>query len=133
MPRYKALARLAFRTGIVEPDTEFESDLVPGDFWKPLDKEAKAAVKARDVAAQTEAEPFVHIPGSDEPDPRIADLEAKLVEADDLAKLRDDEISELTSERDALASEVDDLKAAIAKFDPDGDGKPGGGKPKPTE
>ena len=70
MPMYLALARLAMPQGIVEAGEKFASDLVPGKFWKPIDKEAKAAVKARDQAKAA--------PAGDE---QVSALEAALAEA----------------------------------------------------
>ena len=121
MAEYLALDRVALNGGVVEPGTKFSSDDVPGRYWKPIDKEAKAAVRARDEARK--AEDVVFVAGSGEPDPRIAELEAALKEAEDLAKLRDDEIV-------ALTERAETAEAAIAKFDGDDDGKPGGSKPK---
>lgn len=39
------------------------------------------------------------------------------------------EIETLTAQLAAVTKERDDLKAQVAKFDPDGDGKAGGSKP----
>lgn len=135
MAEYIALDRVALTGGVVEAGTKFSSDEVPGRFWKPIDKDAKAAVRARDEARQAAA--VVLVAGDGEPDPRIAELEAKLSEAEDLAKLRDEEIAALTDDvTSALqeiarqAEEIESLNASIAKFDGDGDGKPGGSKPK---
>ncbi len=135
MAEYIALDRVALTGGVVEAGTKFSSDEVPGRFWKPIDKDAKAAVKARDEARQAAA--VVLVAGDGEPDPRIEELEAKLSEAEDLAKLRDEEIAALTDDvTGALqeiarqAAEIETLTASIAKFDGDGDGKPGGSKPK---
>ncbi|MFI8683200.1 hypothetical protein ACIGFJ_12635 [Brevundimonas diminuta] len=135
MAEYIALDRVALTGGVVEAGTKFSSDEVPGRFWKPIDKDAKAAVRARDEARQAAA--VVLVAGDGEPDPRIAELEAKLSEAEDLAKLRDEEISALTDDvTSALqeiarqAAEIETLTASLAKFDGDGDGKPGGSKPK---
>lgn len=55
MPAYKALQRIVLPGGIVEPEARFESDLVPGSAWLPLDDAAKAAVLARDEAEAAEA------------------------------------------------------------------------------
>ena len=126
MAEYLALGRVALTGGVVDAGTKFSSDDVPGRFWKPIDKEAKAAVRARDEASRAEAEEVAFVSGSGEPDPRIAELEAALAEATDLAKLRDDEIVALTERAEAA-------EAALSKFDGDNDGKPGGSKPKPTE
>lgn len=135
MAEYIALDRVALTGGVVEAGTKFSSDEVPGRFWKPIDKDAKAAVRARDEARQAAA--VVLVAGDGEPDPRIAELEAKLSEAEDLAKLRDEEIAALTDDvTSALqeiarqAEEIETLTASLAKFDGDGDGKPGGSKPK---
>ncbi|MFC5373971.1 hypothetical protein ACFPIF_15515 [Brevundimonas faecalis] len=117
MAEYLALDRVALTGGVIEPGAKFISDAVPGRHWKPIDKEAKAAVKARDDARKAaEAEDGVLFVGSGGPDPRIAELEAALKDAAELAELRD--------------AEIEELKAQIAKFDRDGDGAPGGSKPR---
>lgn len=84
MAKYIALNRIVLPGGIVEPGVQFDSDLVPGSQWKPIDKDAKAAVKARDEAVR--AESVVKA------DPRVAELEAL---------------------NEALEAEVADLKAQI--------------------
>lgn len=89
MGRYMALERVALSTGLVEKGAQFESDAVPGRAWKPIDKDAKAAVKARDAAAREVAAPSV--------DPRVAELEAALAEACG-------EINRLQSEVEALTA-----------------------------
>lgn len=123
MAEYLALDRVALHGGVVEPGSKFSSDDVPGRYWKPIDKDAKAAVRARDEARKAAAEEVVFVAGDGEPDPRIAEMEAALKEAEDLAKLRDEEITALTVRAEAA-------EAALFKFDGDGDGKPGGSKPK---
>ena len=147
MAEYLALDRVALTGGVVEAGSRFSSDDVPGRFWKPIDKEAKAAVRARDEASRAEAEEVVFVAGGGEPDPRIAELEAALAEATDLAKLRDEEIVALTEdvasgleeisrqhgEIEALTERAEAAEAALSKFDGDNDGKPGGSKPKPAE
>lgn len=120
MAEYIAEKRLALTGGIVEEGSAFKSDAVPGQHWIPQDKEAKAAVKDRD-AAKSDA-PVVLKAGSGEPDPRIAELETALKEAGELAELRD-------AENDQLRTDLAEARAVIAKFDGDGDGKPGGSKP----
>jgi hypothetical protein len=50
MARYRATEYIP---GLAVEGAEFESDLVPGLAWEPLDKEARAAVKA--VAVEREA------------------------------------------------------------------------------
>jgi hypothetical protein len=47
--------------------------------------------------------------------------------ADDLTA----QVADLSAQVDALTKERDELKAQVAKFDPDGDGRPGGSKPAP--
>ncbi|WP_374387078.1 hypothetical protein [Brevundimonas sp.] len=103
---------------VIGAGCEFESDAVPGRAWLPRDKDAKAAIRAREEAARAKLEP-----APVEADPRVAELEAKLAEADELAKLRDDENA-------ALKARAEAAEAALAKFDGDQDGKPGGSKPK---
>lgn len=44
MPRYRALGKLYLRK-LIEPGEEFESDLLPGRNWEPLDDEAREAVE----------------------------------------------------------------------------------------
>lgn len=46
MARYRATAYIP---GLAVEGAEFESDLAPGLAWEPLDKEARAAVKAAAV------------------------------------------------------------------------------------
>lgn len=70
MAQYIALERLALNSGIVEKGQKFASDDVPGRQWRPIDKDAKAAVKARDAAAKAAAE------SAEAEDPRVAELEA---------------------------------------------------------
>ncbi|WP_338575712.1 hypothetical protein V8J38_11150 [Brevundimonas olei] len=135
MAEYIAEKRLALAGGIVEEGGAFKSDAVPGQHWLPQDREAKAAVKARDAA---KAEAVAHSKSeAEKSDSRIAELEAKLAEAEDLAKLRDEEIAALTEdvasglqEISRQAAEIEALTASIAKFDGDSDGKPGSFKPK---
>lgn len=137
MAEYLALDRVALSGGVVEAGAKFSSDEVPGRFWKPIDKDAKAAVKARDEARKATAEPLALVADDGDPDPRIAELEAKLAEAAELAAMRDEEIAALTDdvasglqEIARQAEEIETLTASLAKFDGDGDGKPGGSKPK---
>lgn len=106
MADYIALERVALSTGLVEKNTKFSSDAVPGRQWKPVCKDARAAVKARDAAVREAPSPAAG------PDPRVAELEAALAEAEQLAAMRDEEI--------------EGLKAQIAKFDGDRDGNVGG-------
>lgn len=98
MAQYIALERIALGTGIVEANQKFDSDAVPGRVWKPICKDAKAAVKARDAEAKESAAPSA--------DPRVAVLEAALAE-------RDAEIERLQAEVEALtAPPADDADAA---------------------
>lgn len=90
MPKYIALNRVVLPGGIVEKDATFESDLVPGSQWKPIDKEAKAAVKARDAEV---SQPV----GADKPDPRVAELAA-------LNEALEAEVKELQVQVDALTA-----------------------------
>jgi hypothetical protein len=47
MARYRATQHIAHGVkGMLEPGTEFDCDMPPGDAWEPLDDEAKAKVKA---------------------------------------------------------------------------------------
>lgn len=127
MAEYLALERVALNDGVRETGEKFTSDAVPGRAWKPIDKEAKAAVRARDEAARAPVD-VVLVPGDGKQAERIAELEKELAEAQALAALRDEEIATLTQERD-------EARADVAAFDRDGDGKPGGSKPQkpPTE
>lgn len=99
---YIALERIALSTGLVEKGEKFGSDAVPGKFWKPIDKEAKAAVKARDEAIKAGAVV------SEGANPLAAVVEALEYEC---------------AEKDEVIAA---LQAQIAKFDGDGDGKVGG-------
>jgi len=95
MPRYRAKSYIP---GLAVEGAEFESDLVPGLAWEPLDKEAEAAVKAR--------------------------AEARAAAA--VAPAADPKVAELEGELEAAWAEVEALKGKLAAFDHDGDGKPGG-------
>ncbi|WP_292229323.1 hypothetical protein [Brevundimonas sp.] len=108
MARYQALARLALKDGLIETGQEFESDAIPGTFWHPLDKAAEAAVAKRDKAVTKPA------PAAG-PDPRVAELEAALKEAGELAELRDAENAELKTSLEAVTAERDALKEAGSK------------------
>lgn len=99
---YMALERIALPTGLVEKGEKFGSDLVPGRAWKPIDKEAKDAVKARDEAAKEAAAV-----------PAEANPLAAVVEALEMECLEKDEV-------------IAALQAQVAKFDGDKDGKVGG-------
>lgn len=92
MAQYIALERIALGTGLVEAGCKFDSDGIPGKFWKPIDKDAKAAVKARDEAAKAGAVASA--------DPRVAELEAALAAAN--------------SEAERLQAEVEALTAPVA-------------------
>lgn len=70
MARYRAKSYIP---GLAVEGGEFESDLVPGLAWEPLDKEAKAAVKAA-----AEAREAMLAPKAPAVDPKIAELEAEL-------------------------------------------------------
>lgn len=78
------------------------------------------------------------------PDGRVAELETQL--ADQRAKFDtawaeiskdkkslEDENGDLRGEVASKDEDIRQLKATIAKFDPDGDGKPGGGVAKPSK
>ena len=86
---YIALERIALSAGLVEKGEKFGSDAVPGKFWKPIDKEAKAACRARDEAAKVAA------PVSE--DPRVAALEARVAELEAENAAKDAEIEALTA------------------------------------
>lgn len=92
MAQYVALERIALTSGLVEKNAKFDSDGVPGRMWKPVCKDAKAAVKARDEAAKAAAVPSA--------DPRVATLEAALAEACE-------EINRLQAEVEALTAPVE--------------------------
>lgn len=113
---YQALERIALPTGIVEAGAKFGSDAVPGRAWLPLDDEARAAVKARDEAVKVEPAPKGE-------DPRIAELQAKLADAET-------QIAALTSRlADAekapppvdQAKRDEDIEAALGLLDPEAD------------
>lgn len=111
MPRYKTTVRAYVGSELLGENVEFSSDAVPGRTWRPICKDAKAAVRARDEAAKAASSPKPA-----EPDPRVAELEA-LVEA---------------YESDAVkaAERIAELEAQVALFDGDKDGKIGGSAPK---
>jgi hypothetical protein len=46
MARYRALSNLFVGRRLIKPGEEFESDLVPGLNWEPLDDAARAAKAA---------------------------------------------------------------------------------------
>lgn len=104
MARYRATAYIP---GLAVAGAEFESDAVPGLTWEPLDAAAEKAVadaeKARAERLAAATAPKV--------DPKVAELETALEEA---------------------WSEIERLKAELAKFDRDGDGKAGGSTKKPA-
>jgi len=87
---YLALERIVLPTGIVEKGEKFGSDLVPGRAWKPIDKEAKAAVKARDEARKASDVPAAE-------DPRVAELEARVAELEADIAAKDEQIEALTA------------------------------------
>lgn len=76
MARYSAKGKLYNGVRIVEEGEEFDSEAVPGLLWKPLDKAARDAVKAR---------AFVSAPGRPPANPaadaEVAALKAQLAEA----------------------------------------------------
>jgi len=86
---YMAMERIVLPTGLVEKGEKFGSDAVPGKFWKPIDKEAKAAVKARDEAAKAGVVVSA--------DPRVAELEAALAAANSEAERLQAEVEALTA------------------------------------
>jgi hypothetical protein len=94
---YIALERIALSTGLVEKGEKFASDAVPGKFWKPIDKEAKAAVKARDDAAKAGAVVSA--------DPRVAELERVAAEQAQV-------IADLQAEVEALTAPPPEADAA---------------------
>jgi hypothetical protein len=96
MARYVALQRLALSMGIVEMGQEFVSDDVPGRFWKPLDREARAAVKARDEAPPK--------PNFKAPTDREVALE------NELATLKG-QLAEAEAEAEKLKTDLDELTA----------------------
>lgn len=61
---------------------------------------------------------------------QIASLTEDLRQANEALAKFDEAWAEITTERDGLKAKVDEQAAMIAKFDPDGDGKPGGSAPK---
>ncbi len=103
MAQYVALERIALSAGIVEKNAKFDSDGVPGKTWKPICKDAKAAVKARDEALAS----AVIDPGGNPLTAVVEALEFECAEKDEV---------------------IAALQAQIAKFDGDGDGKVGGSK-----
>lgn len=96
MPAYKALQRIVLPGGIVEPEARFESDLVPGSAWLPLDDAAKAAVLARDESEAAEA--AVDKGGEDV----VANLQADLAAAEAALAEANARINELQAEVESL-------------------------------
>lgn len=117
MAAYKALQRIVLPGGIVEPEARFESDLVPGSQWSPLDDAAKDAVRARDEAGAVEA-------AADDGDE--AALEAALAEANGRINELQAEIEALTKAK-AVVAPVDqaardgDIEAALGLLDAETD------------
>jgi hypothetical protein len=99
MARYRATAYIP---GLAVEGAEFESDLVPGLAWEPLDKEAKDAVKATEVARAERIEAAK------------AALAAKRNKAVPAPKV-DPKIVELEAELEKAWAEVEALKAAAVK------------------
>lgn len=93
MAEYLALERIVLPSGIVEPNVKFSSDIVPGQAWKPIDKEAKAAVKARDAAKAAAAE----APSLAQADARVAELEARVAELETENAAQAEQIEALTA------------------------------------
>lgn len=99
MPRYKTTVRAFVAGTLLGEDVEFSSDDVPGRTWRPIDKDAKAAVRAReDADRKAAADAAVGVE-----DPRVAGLEAALSEAND-------RINELQAEVEALTAPAADAK-----------------------
>lgn len=97
MAQYIALERVALTSGLVEKGAKFDSDAVPGRVWKPICKDAKAAVKARDEAAKASAVPSA--------DPRVAELERIAAEQAQV-------INDLQAEVEALTAPAPEADAA---------------------
>lgn len=76
MPRYKTTVRAYVAGELLGEDVEFSSDDVPGRTWRPIDKDAKAAVRARDEAARKAAADAAV--GAE--DPRVVGLERFIAE-----------------------------------------------------
>lgn len=113
MPKYLVLAQSFIGNTLVEGGTEIEYDGVPGANLEPLDAAAEKAVKAAAKAGGGA------VPSTGD----TAAAEKRADEAEATAK-------EATDRADALEAELAEAKATIAKFDKDGDGKPGGSKAK---
>lgn len=100
MAQYVALERIALTSGLVEKNAKFDSDGVPGRMWKPVCKDAKAAVKARDEAVRAAAIPSA--------DPRVAELERVVAEQAQV-------INDLQAEVEALTAPSVEVDAEAAK------------------
>ena len=103
MAQYIALERIALGTGLVEAGCKFDSDGIPGKFWKPIDKDAKAAVKARDEAAKASAVKPDAAAGL--ADLRVAELEQVVAEQAQV-------INDLQAEVEALTAPAPEADAA---------------------
>lgn len=94
MATYKARERVALSSGIIEKGQVFASDAVPGNFWEPVDKDAKDAVKQRDLEREAQAAKDAK---PSRGDPRVHQFQARIVE--------------LEAENADLRSQIDDLTA----------------------
>jgi hypothetical protein len=68
MPKYRALGPLFIGSQYIEAGEDFESDLIPGRNWQPLDDAAKAAAEKRGAVVQlpephARTVPLAEIPG----------------------------------------------------------------------
>jgi hypothetical protein len=52
MPKYRALGMLFIESRLIIAGEDFESDLIPGKNWHPMDAAAKAAVEKRGAVAE---------------------------------------------------------------------------------
>ena len=117
MARYRAKSYIP---GLAVEGGEFESDLVPGLAWEPLDKEAKAAVKAAAEAREAMLAPKAPADEFEQAwTEAVAECDALKVELAETVKRGAEAIA-------VLQARVAELEAAIAPVDGDGDGKPGG-------
>lgn len=94
MPTYEAAERIALSSGIIEKGAVFASDAVPGAQWIPKDKDAKEAVRQRDLNREAQAAKDAK---PSKGDPRVPHLERQ--------------IAALEAENADLKAQIDDLTA----------------------
>lgn len=123
--------------------TKYPFDGEPGEHMEPLDDEAEAALKAARAKRNTGMAALVTAPAP-APAPEVQEAAvAERVNAEvqaQMAQFQEAYATELAEKDETIASlqkavamrdeQIAELQAQIAKFDPDGDGKPGGARKK---